>query len=71
MQNLFYFLVDIPDPYVEIEILEVPDARKRTKRIKNNPNPKWFENFSYYIHSNPSKPTYCKVITKNKNSYLK
>ena len=52
------------DPYVEIKILDVPDPVKRTKPIKNNPNPKWFETFNYYVHSNPKKPTYCEVINK-------
>ena len=55
------YLVDTPDPYVEVEILNDPHSLKTTSCIQNDHNPQWFQSFKYYLPPNPTKPTICQV----------
>ena len=48
----FFLQVDPPDPYVKLYIRTAPNGKKRTKAIKNNPNPVWEEEFQFHLDPN-------------------
>jgi len=43
------FVVDTPDPYVELFIPTSPESRKKTRHIDNNINPEWNEAFEFIL----------------------
>lgn len=52
-QHVFcLYIVDTPDPYVELFIPTAPESRKRTKHIDNDINPKWNETFHFILDPN-------------------
>ena len=43
------FVVDTPDPYVQMEVLDNPCGKKKTETKTNNVNPVWNETLTFVL----------------------
>lgn len=49
---VFYFIGEIPDPYVKLRVRTSPNSKQRTSTKGDEVNPEWNEDFKFYLNPN-------------------